>query len=114
MSHFNVGIIVPPDEHEVESFIEMQLEPYCAHTEVEPYVSYSLEEAAGDLQRNIKRLEHILRRQDPDFDLDKCRDLLAKLRRTTPDEKYAEYVRQHRHDGTGSRRGSDATRPHYP
>jgi DNA-binding transcriptional MerR regulator len=71
------------------------MEPYCEHTEVERYVSYSLEDAAADLQRDIERLEQILRRQDPGYNLDKCRDILAKLRRTTPEEKYAEYVRFH-------------------
>jgi hypothetical protein len=95
MTHFTVGIIVPPYEHQVKSYIAEQMEPYCEHTEVEPYVSYSLEEAAGDLQRDIERLEQILRHQDPDYNLDKCRNLLAKLRRATPDEKYSEYVRFH-------------------
>jgi hypothetical protein len=102
MIHFTVGIIVPPDERQVESFIAEQMEPYCEHSEVEPYVSYSPEEAAGDIQRDIERLEQVLRRRDPDYNLDKCRDLLAKLRRTTPEEKYAEYVRFHEDfDGQG-------------
>jgi DNA-binding transcriptional MerR regulator len=95
MTHFTIGIIVPPDEHQVKSFIAEQMEPYCENTEVELYVCYSLEEAAADLERDIKRLEQILRRQNPDYNLDKCRDLLAKLRRTTPEEKYAEHIRLH-------------------
>jgi DNA-binding transcriptional MerR regulator len=95
MTHFTVGIIVPQGLNDVESFIAEQMEPYCENTEVKPYVYYSLEEAAGDIQRDIERLEQILRRQDPDYNLDKCRDILAKLRRTTPEQKYAEYVRFH-------------------
>jgi hypothetical protein len=95
MTHFTVAIIVPPGVNDVESFIPGQMEPYCEHTEVEPYVSYSPEEAAEDIRRDIERLEQLLRRQDPDYNLDKCRDILAKLRRTTPEEKYAEYLRFH-------------------
>jgi hypothetical protein len=95
MTHFTVGIIVPPGLNDVESFIAEQMEPYCEHTQVEPYVSYSLEETAGDIQRDIERLDQILRRQDQDYNLDKCRDILVKLLRTTPEDKYAEYIRFH-------------------
>jgi hypothetical protein len=95
MTHFTVGIIVAEGVPDVETYIAEQMEPYYEHTEAEPYVCYSVEQAAGDIRRDIQRLEQILRRQDPDYNLDKCRDLLEKLRRTTPEERYAEYIRSH-------------------
>jgi DNA-binding transcriptional MerR regulator len=95
MTHFTVGIIVPPKISDVARFIDTQMDAYCEHHEVAPYVCYSLEQAAEDLQRDIQRLERIIARQEQDYNLDKCRELLATLHRTTPEAKYAEYVRFH-------------------
>jgi DNA-binding transcriptional MerR regulator len=95
MTHFSVGIILPPAVHDVKSFIDTVMDPYCEGHDVPLYVCYSLEQAAGDLQRDIQRLERILAHQDQDYNLDKCRDILAKLRHTTPEEKYANFVRLH-------------------
>jgi hypothetical protein len=97
MTHFTVGILVPQGVPDVESFIAELMDPYYEHGEADPYVCYSLEQAAADIQRDIKRLERIIERQDPDYNLAKSRDILEKLRRTTPEEKYAEYVRFHEH-----------------
>ncbi len=93
MTHFTVGIIVPENElPHIDSFIERQMEPYCEHTEVEPYVCYSIDRAKAEIERDIHRFEQILERQDPAFDLDKCRESVARLRRTTPEDRYREYV----------------------
>jgi hypothetical protein len=97
MTHFTVGIIVPPGVLNVESFIAGQMAPYFEHSEAEPYVCYSVEQAKAEIERDIKRLERIIERQDADYNFDKCRDLLAELRRTTPEQKYAEYLRFHEH-----------------
>ncbi len=97
MTHFTVGVIVPPGESAIESFIAEQMEPYREHSEAEPYVCYSAEEAAADMDRDIRRLERIIERKDPGYDLEKCRELLAELRHTTPAEKYADYLRLHEH-----------------
>lgn len=95
MTHFTVGIIVPKDVPDVESFIADQMEPYYEHTDAEPYVCYSVERAAADLQRDIERLERITDRGDPDYNLAKCRDILKELRGTTAEEKYRDYLRFH-------------------
>jgi hypothetical protein len=95
MTHFTVGIIVPQGVNDVEGFIAGLMDPYYEHSDDEPYVCYSLEQAAAEIQRDINRLERIIERQDPEYDADKCRDLLAKLRSTTPEAKYAEYIQFH-------------------
>lgn len=95
MTHFTVGIIVPQGVPDVEHFIVQMMDPYYEHTEADPYVCYSLERAAADIQRDIKRLERIIERQDPDYSLDQCRDILEKLRCTVPEEKYQEYIQFH-------------------
>lgn len=98
MTHFTVGIIVPADElPHIESYIEAQMEPYDENTEVDPHVCYSVEQARADIDRDVKRLEQIIARQGPEFDLEKCRKLLADLRRTAPEQKYREYVADHSH-----------------
>jgi hypothetical protein len=95
VTHFTVGIIVPQDMLDVEVFIARLMEPYYEHSEADPYVCYSLEEAAADIQSEIGRLEQMLRHQDPAYNLDKCRQSLAKLQATTPKQKYAEYLQFH-------------------
>jgi hypothetical protein len=96
MTHFTVGIIVPEDRvPHLHDFIVGQMEPFCEHTEVEPYVCYSVGKAEAEIKHDIHRLERIIERQDPDYNLDKCREILAKLRRTAPEERYREYVGHH-------------------
>ena len=96
MTHFTVGIVVPADEMpRIESFIEEQMESFDENAQVEPHVCYSVEQAKSDIDRDVKRLERIIARQDPDYDLVKCREILAKLHRTTPEEKYRAYVADH-------------------
>ncbi|MBX6315530.1 MAG: hypothetical protein IRY99_21850 [Isosphaeraceae bacterium] len=96
MTHFTVGIIVPNDRlSNLVGFVAAQMEPYCEHTEAEPYVCYSVGKAEAEIKHDIHRLERIIEREDPDYDLDKCRALLAKLRSTTPEERYLEYVQHH-------------------
>jgi hypothetical protein len=96
MTHFTVGIIVPEDKlPHVQTLIHDQMEPYCEHTQVEPYVCYSTDQAKAEIERDIHRLERIIERQDPEYNLDKCHEILARLRQTTPEERYREYVQHH-------------------
>lgn len=96
MTHYTVGIIVPEDKlPRIQDFVTQQMNPYCEHSEVEPYVSYSIEQARSDIERDIKRLERIIERRDPEFNLGKCREIVARLRGTTPEDKYREYLQFH-------------------
>lgn len=96
MTHFTVGIIVPEDKlPRIQDFITRQMDPYCEHSEVEPYVCYSVEKAAAEIERDIGRLERIIERQDPEYNLEKCGEIAARLRRATPEEKFREYVAHH-------------------
>jgi hypothetical protein len=92
MTHFTVGIIVPQGVNDVEDFIASLMEPYFEHDHAAPYVCYSLEQAAADLASSIHRLELILERKEPVYDIAKCRDILARLRSTTPEQKYEEAI----------------------
>ena len=99
MTHFTVGIIVPEDElPHVESFIDLQMALYDEDAEVEPHVCYSVDQASAEIDRDIKRLEAIIARQDPGYDLEKCREILDRLHRTTPEEKYRKIVAYHEAD----------------
>lgn len=98
MTHFTVGIIVPSHKLPIiNSYISDQMAPYDENEEVEPYVSYSIKEAQADLTRDIARFERIIQRQDADYNLEKCREHLDKLRVTTPEEKYRDYIEYHKH-----------------
>jgi hypothetical protein len=92
MTHFTVGIIVPQGVNDVESFIANLMEPYFEHDYAAPYVCYSPEQAAADLASNIHRLELIIERNEPFYDIAKCRDILARLRTATPEQRYQEAV----------------------
>lgn len=96
MTHFTVGIILHKRElSRAAAFAEQQMTPYCEHLEVEPYVCYSLEQARSDIDRDIHRLEQIIGRRDPAYNLEKCREDLDGLRRKTPRERFGEYIRFH-------------------
>jgi hypothetical protein len=93
MTHFTVGIIVPQDVPDVEGFITCVMEPYREHSDAEPHVCYSLEQAAADIANTIHRLELIIERNEPSYDIAKCRENVEKLRRMTPQEKFDERLR---------------------
>lgn len=96
MTHFTIGIIVPEDElPRIQSFITQQMAPYDEEIQVAPYVCYSIEQARSEIERDIQRFERIMERQDRDYDLDKCREIAARLRQTTPEEKYRERIQFH-------------------
>lgn len=97
MTHFTVGIILPHGVNDAEGFIAKVMKPYFEHAEAEPYVCYSLEQAAADIACSINRLELIISRNEPHYDLDQCRQQIDQLRAMTPQQKYAEYVRYHEH-----------------
>ena len=61
MTHFTVGIIVPTDQlPTLDTFIHDQMAPYDEGLEVDPYVSYTLEKAKSEIERDIHRLTAIL------------------------------------------------------
>lgn len=96
MTHFTVGIIVPEDKlPHARDYIAGLLAPFDEDRKVPPYVCYSLQEAAGDIEREIRRFRQILERQDPDYDLARCRQRLDELGRTTPEARYREYLGGH-------------------
>jgi hypothetical protein len=97
MTHFTVGIIAPQGVPDVESFIARQMDPYYEHTDAEPCVCYSVEQAAADIANAIHRLELIISRNEPLYDIAKCRENLEQLRRTTPEQKYADRIKHHEH-----------------
>jgi hypothetical protein len=95
MTHFTVSIIFAKGESSVESFVAEQMEPYHEHDEAEPYVCYSVEQAAADLAGVIHRLELILSRKESFYDLAKCREHLDRLRAMTPAQKYRDFIQFH-------------------
>ena len=95
MTHFTLGIIIPPNEKFIVDYIETVMEPYDENTLVQPYVCYSIEKAKAEIGNDIKRLEKILQRRDPGYNLEKCEKLLAELRVTTPEVRYREYLKLH-------------------
>ena len=97
MTHFTVGIIVPADKRPaIQDFIAGQMAPYDENSSFEPYVCYSVEQAKAEIDRDIARLERIIKREDPQYNLDKCREILTGLRSTTPEQHYREYVQCHK------------------
>lgn len=97
MTHFTVGIIIPQGVPDVEAFIASVMEPYYEHTDAEPYVCYSLEKAAADIASTIHRLELIISRKDPHYDIEECRRNLEQLRSMTPEQKYQDHLKYHEH-----------------
>ncbi len=97
MTHFTVGIVVAKGESDAESIIAERMEPYYEHSEAEPYVCYSHEQAAADIASNIHRLELIISRNESQYDLAKCRENLEELRTMTPEQKYREYIKYCEH-----------------
>ncbi len=96
MTHFTVGIIVPEDRlPHTHDFVTDQMTPYDENLRVDPYVCYSVEQARSEIERDLQRLERIIERQDSEYNLDKCRELVARLRTTTPEQKYREYLGFH-------------------
>lgn len=90
MTHYTVAIIIPPSISDVHGFIEEQMRPYDEAIQVAPYVCYSVEQAAADIADELHRLELIVNRQEPMYDLDKCKNSIEQLRRTTPQQRYQE------------------------
>jgi hypothetical protein len=95
MTHFTVGIILPHGVNDAEGFIANTMEPYFEHADSELYVCYTLEQAAADIASTINRLELIISRNEPHYDLGKCRQQLDELRAKTPQQKYEECLRYH-------------------
>ena len=95
MTHFTVAIILPHEVRDIDGFISQQMEPFNENAEVPAYVAYSLEQAAEDLKQQIHRFELILSREEPHFNLDKCREQLEQLRQTTPEQHFQDRLRFH-------------------
>lgn len=95
MTHFTVGIILAPGVNDAEGFIAQVMEPYFEHADAEPYVCYTLEQAAADIASTSNRLELIISRNEPHYDLAKCRQQIDELRAMTPQQQYQERLRYH-------------------
>lgn len=96
MTHFTVGILIPPNElHRAEGYIAVQMAPYDENKQVEPYICYDLDQAAADLEREISHLERILETREPHYDLDRCREQLQRLQQMTPEAGYQEFLERH-------------------
>jgi hypothetical protein len=96
MTHFTVAIIVPDDElGRVEAFVTEQMAPYDEDIQVAPYVCYSVAQAKADIERDTKRLKQIVSREEPGYDLGRCRQALKELMATTPEAKYRERLKYH-------------------
>jgi hypothetical protein len=96
MTHYAVGIIVPQDRlTTIHEFVEGQMAPYDEDVRVAPYVCYSIDQCKSDIERDIQRFQRIIDRKDPNYNLEKCREVVDELRRTTPEHKYREYIRFH-------------------
>lgn len=101
MSHFTVGVIVPPEEFSnVDSFIEQQLAPFDEAIKVAPYVSYTLEKAKQALETEIRHFTRIIESRNPAYDLKRCQQALDELQAMTPEDRFAEYLRGHTHFNT--------------
>jgi hypothetical protein len=66
------------------------MRPYDETIDVAPYVCYSIEQAAREIADEIQRLELIVKRKEPMYDLKKCSNAIEQLRRTTAQERYRE------------------------
>ncbi len=98
MSHYTVGIIIPPDQlDDTHSFVDAQMAPYDESIKVAPYVCYSLEQAQLDLEREIRHFTQIIEKQHPAYNLDRCQEALDELLQSTHEQKYRDYVRCHSH-----------------
>lgn len=95
MTHFTVAILIPPHVTDIGGYIDRQMEPFDENRRVEPYVCYTIEQAARDIASEAHRLELIVARKEEHYDIEKCRQSLEELRRTTPRERYRERVRFH-------------------
>ena len=73
MSHYTVGIIVPPEElDDIASFVEQQLAPFDEAIKVAPYVCYTLEQAKTALEREVRHFTRIIADRNEAFDLKRC------------------------------------------
>lgn len=95
MTHFTVAILVPPHVTDIVPFIDRQMARFSEHIEVAPYVRYSPQHAAAEIADSIRRLELIISRKEPHYDLDKCRQHIEELRQTTPEQLYRERLRHY-------------------
>jgi hypothetical protein len=92
MTHYSVAIIVPPYIEDIEGFAAVQMAPYDEAAPVEPYVCYTVEQAAADLADAIQQLELLLTRNEPVDDIERCRGDLAALQQRTPEQQFRERI----------------------
>ncbi len=93
MTHFTIAIIIPACVNNIAAYIAQQMEPYDENRQVAPYVCYTREKAAEEIKATAHRLELIIERREAGYDIDKCRQNLDDLRRTTPEQRYQERLR---------------------
>ncbi len=95
MTHFTIAIVVPHDIQDIDAFITEQMAPFDESLKVKPYVSYSIVKAATELHDTMHRFERIISRNDPNYNIEKCREEIERLRQTTPEQRYQEYLKYH-------------------
>jgi hypothetical protein len=93
MTHFTVAIILPHEVRDIEGFITQKMEPYDENSDVPAYVAYSTERAAEDLKNTLHRLELIVNRREPHYNIEVCQEQIELLRRTTAEQRYQEQIR---------------------
>jgi hypothetical protein len=93
MTHFTVAIILPHEVRDIGGFISQQMEPFDENVEVPAYVAYSVEKAAEEIKGTLHRLELIVSRNEPRYNIEACREQIEELRRTTPEARYRDRLR---------------------
>jgi hypothetical protein len=95
MTHYTIGVLLPPRIKAITSFAKKQMRPYKEHRKVPPYVCYSVAQAEQDRQDSIHRFRRIIQRQDPAFDIEACHAEVQSLLSTTAEEMYREWIARH-------------------
>ncbi|WP_437186761.1 hypothetical protein SH668x_000116 [Planctomicrobium sp. SH668] len=97
MTHFTVGILIPPQElPDAETHIARLMAPYDENSNVESYVCYDLDQAELDRQLKIRHLEQLLAGPNRQIiNAEYCRSRLQQLQEMTPFDCYEEFLQGH-------------------
>jgi len=96
MTHFTVGILMPPQElPDAEAYIARLMSPYDECRNVESYVCYDLDQANVDRQLMIHHLEQLLTSSNSMINVEYCQTRLKQLLKMTSRDYYEEYLQGH-------------------
>ncbi|WP_437186697.1 hypothetical protein SH668x_000046 [Planctomicrobium sp. SH668] len=96
MTHFTVGILIPPQElPDAETHIAQLMAPYDEGSNVENYICYDLNQADVDLKICIRDLEQLIAEPRPWINVERCQARLNELREMTAFDYYEEYLQFH-------------------